>query len=157
MIRASIRDLEIRNMKRFLGHEQEELYQGNIYYKGKRIGWYSDDAWGGCSIIDVEKAHREIIENIAKVYLAKKYPKHEFLWSADILFSEIIELTINAKFFEKQQKTDNKYVGEFSERGRFASGRVVASNTPKALEQYAKANNLTLERVFSEPKDFQLV
>ena len=157
MIRASIRGLEIRNMRRFLGHEQEELYQGNIYYTGKKVGWYSDDAWGGCSIIDVQKAHREIIENIAKVYLAKKYPKEEFLWSADILLGEIIELTLNAKFFEKQQKTENKYVGEFSESGRFASGRVVATNNPKALEHYAKANNLILERVFSEPKDFQLV
>ena len=157
MIRASIRGLEIRNMRRFLGHEQEELYQGNIYYKGKKVGWYSDDAWGGCSIIDVQKAHREIIENIAKVYLAKKYPKEEFLWSADILFGEIIELTLNAKFFEKQQKSESKFVGEFSENGRFASGRVVATNNPKALEHYAKANNLILERVFSEPKDFQLV
>ena len=99
----------------------------------------------------------KIIENIAKVYLAKKYPKEESLWSADILFGEIIELTLNAKFFEKQQKTENKFVGEFTEKGRFASGRVVATNNPKALEHYAKANNLTLERVFSEPKDFQLV
>ena len=114
MIRASIRGLEIRNMKRFLGHEQEELYQGNIYYKGKKVGWYSDDAWGGCSIIDVEKAHREIIENIAKVYLAKKYPKEEFLWSADILFGEIIELTLNAKFFEKQQKIPRGHSALFS-------------------------------------------
>ena len=133
------------------------MYQGNIYYKGKKVGWYSDDAWGGCSIIDLQKAHREIVDNIAKVYLAKKYPNEEFLWEEDILFGEIIELSLFAKFFEKQQKTENKYVGEFSENGRFASSRVVASNTPKALETYAKVNNLTLERVFKEPKDFQLV
>lgn len=157
MIRASIRGLEIRNMKRFFGHEQEELYQGNIYYQGKKIGWYSDNAWGGCSIINVEMEYREIIEIIAKAYLSKKYPKDKFLWSSDILFGEIIELTLNAKFFEKQQKTNNKFVGEFSQDGSFASGRVVATNTPKALEQYAKVNNLTLERVFSEPKDFKLV
>lgn len=156
MIRASIKNLEIRSMRRFLGHEQEELYQGDIYYKGKKIGWYSDDSWGGCAIIDVQSAHREIIENIAKVYLPKLYPNHSFLWSSDILFSEIITLNLNAKFFEQQQKTGRKFVGEFSNNGAFASGRVVASDSIKWLESYAKANQLTLGRIFKEPADFQI-
>jgi hypothetical protein len=51
---AKINNFELKNVKDFLGHEQEPLCQGNIYYKGKKVGFYSQDAHGGCDNIDID-------------------------------------------------------------------------------------------------------
>lgn len=92
------------------------------------------------------------IRTIQKVSLIRKtklIEENSFFSDDSVLTIAIIDAILN--------NGDYKFVGEFSQGGSFASGRVVASSTPKALEQYAKVNNLTLERVFSEPKDFKLV
>ena len=44
---ASINEIEIKSLKEFKGHEGEPLFQGNIYYKGKKLGFWSQDAHGG--------------------------------------------------------------------------------------------------------------
>lgn len=37
----------LRGIKNFKGHEGEPLIQASVYKDGKRIGFYSDDSWGG--------------------------------------------------------------------------------------------------------------
>lgn len=45
---ASINGVEIKNLKFFQGHEYESVAQGTVYYKGRKLGFWSQDAHGGC-------------------------------------------------------------------------------------------------------------
>jgi len=44
-------DFTVKKLTIFRGHEQEPLAQGDIYYKGKKVCFYSDGDWGGSAII----------------------------------------------------------------------------------------------------------
>ena len=44
---ASIKGIELKNIKTFRGVEYPVNYQGNIYYNGKKLGFWSQDSWGG--------------------------------------------------------------------------------------------------------------
>lgn len=44
---ASINGISIKGMKNFLGHEGEPLCQGNVYLNNKKLGFWSQDSWGG--------------------------------------------------------------------------------------------------------------
>ena len=37
----------LKNVKTFKGHEGEPCRQGNLYMDSKKIGWFSEDSWGG--------------------------------------------------------------------------------------------------------------
>ncbi len=45
---ASLNGVTIRNLKLYRGHEGEPLWQGSVYYNGKKLGFWSQDAHGGC-------------------------------------------------------------------------------------------------------------
>lgn len=70
---ARIKGIELRNIVQFRGHEQEELIQGNVYYNGTKVGFYSQDSWGGDDIFQLDsklsKKKREEIENITNNYV----------------------------------------------------------------------------------------
>ena len=70
---AKINGFELKGIKTFKGHEGEPCQQGNIYYKGKRVGWFSDDSWGGCMDIrfdslEIEKLFKETICKYVAAY-----------------------------------------------------------------------------------------
>lgn len=44
---ASINGISIKGRKNFLGHEGEPLCQGNVYLNNKKLGFWSQDSWGG--------------------------------------------------------------------------------------------------------------
>ena len=44
---ASINGISVKGLKKFTGHEGEPLSQGNLYLGGKKIGFWSQDSWGG--------------------------------------------------------------------------------------------------------------
>ncbi len=43
---ASINGVTVKSYKTFKGHEGEHLGQGNVYYKGEKLGFWSQDAHG---------------------------------------------------------------------------------------------------------------
>lgn len=49
---ASLNGVSIKNLKLYRGHEGEPLYQGNVYLDGKKVGFWSQDAWGGPDELD---------------------------------------------------------------------------------------------------------
>jgi len=52
---AKINDVQIKNLHEFRGYEGESLYQGDIWYKGKKLGLWSEDAHGGiCDNLDFD-------------------------------------------------------------------------------------------------------
>ena len=44
---ASINGISIKGINNFLGHEGEPLCQGNVYLGNKKLGFWSQDSWGG--------------------------------------------------------------------------------------------------------------
>lgn len=44
---ASINGISIKSLHKFRGHDGEPLAQGMVYYKGKRLGYWSQDFHGG--------------------------------------------------------------------------------------------------------------
>lgn len=62
---AKINGVEIKNLKKFKGHEGESLCQGNVYVDGKKIGSWSMDARGGMDHFDFDTS---VIEERAKQY-----------------------------------------------------------------------------------------
>ena len=82
---AKIYDVQLKGITQFKGYEGEPCFQGNIYYKNKRIGYFSDDFYGGCMNIDFDNSeNRNIVKDIAKKFRSDNYqyslyfPKTQF-------------------------------------------------------------------------------
>ena len=77
---AKIKGIELKNIRDFRGHEGEPLTQGDVYYKGKKVGFYSQDSWGGPDIFnldydldkDLTKEINDIVNNYIGNVLFKK-------------------------------------------------------------------------------------
>lgn len=51
---ASLNGVEIKNLKMFYGHEGEPLNQGTVYLNGRKLGFWSEDSYGGCNVFDFD-------------------------------------------------------------------------------------------------------
>lgn len=56
----NVNGFELKGLRKHQGHEGEDLLQGSIYYRGKKVGFFSDGDWGSCQRIefnspDIEK------------------------------------------------------------------------------------------------------
>ncbi len=61
---ASINGISIKNLKKFRGHEGEPLAQGTVYYKGKKLGYWSQDFHGGPDAYEFDA--RQLNDEVAK-------------------------------------------------------------------------------------------
>lgn len=90
---AKINEFELKNITEFRGHEGEDLIQGDVYYKGKKVGYYSQDAWGGMDIFDIDYK----LPNDLQIEINKKAKEYK----GGILFKDIDTLydkTYNCDF-----------------------------------------------------------
>ena len=125
---ASIKGIEFKNLKDFRGHEGEELIQGDVFYKGKKVGYYSQDAWGGMDIFDLDykldkellKEVKEITDNYIGGVLFKKiddlydsYYNRVGAFSSlkqkgyEYLFMDLLQLMDHEKLYKKYSKKWN--------------------------------------------------
>lgn len=62
-------DIEIKISTSFFGHEGETCYQGTVYARGKKVGAWSDDTWGGMRLVDLDnKKHGECNKRIKSFF-----------------------------------------------------------------------------------------
>ena len=92
---ATINDIGLKNVKTFRGVEYPVCYQGTIYYKGKRVGYWSQDSWGGPDIFDVSKEIMDALNEEAKKYYGK-----DSIYDIDCLMDEILHLTDDEKQYK---------------------------------------------------------
>ena len=97
---AKINGIELKALKSFLDHEGAPCMQGNVYYKGKKLGFWSQDSWGGCDIMDFDASilQPEVLRFQAGYPDTYKYKT--LLDDPSMLFYEILTL----KELEKQVK-----------------------------------------------------
>lgn len=62
---ASLNGISVKALKTFRGHEGEPLYQGNLYLNNKKIGFWSQDGWGGPDHVVLDQGYSEILLNEA--------------------------------------------------------------------------------------------
>ena len=56
---ASINGISVKGLKSFVGHEGEGCYQGNIYIANKKVGFWSQDSWGGPDLFNFDLSYSE--------------------------------------------------------------------------------------------------
>lgn len=103
---ASINGIEIKNLKTFRDHEGAQIAQGDIWCDGKKVGFWSQDSWGGPDLFD---GCEEIVTERAKLF-AEGYPKEaEYANLQDdpsIFLDHLVAL-----------KSDEKYYNRFFKKG----------------------------------------
>lgn len=116
---SKIKGIELKNIVEFKGHEGEELIQGNVYYNGKKVGFYSQDAWGGCDNLSIDyKLPSELkdeIKNVAYKYVGNElfkgidtlygltYTNHKPI-GYEYLFMDLLQLMEHEKLYKKYSK-----------------------------------------------------
>ena len=123
---VSIKGISVKNIRNFLGHEQEPLVQCDVCYQGKKVAFFSQDSWGGEDRLDFDYdlpfAKREelgyIFEKSAQKYIKERldkgenvefYAEHKDWYDANTLILDIIELNDISKHYKKvlKQGKDN--------------------------------------------------
>ena len=56
---ASVNGISLKGLKTFKDHEGADIFQGNLYIKGKKIGFWSQDAWCGPDIVNLDPLYDE--------------------------------------------------------------------------------------------------
>lgn len=110
---ASINGITVKALKQFRGHEGEPLYQGNIYLGNKKIGWWSQDSWGGCDNIYLDQPYNITkLENTVKclnLHRRQTFTRgdnsiYTLDYSLDTLFGDLMSLQEDEKEFKKAIK-----------------------------------------------------
>ena len=105
---AKINGIEVKAVKTFTGHEGEKCYQGNVYYQGKKLGFWSQDAWCGPDIYDFDTS---ILDKAVSDYhdsFPDDYGYKDISDDLDILISSLFMLKDMEKYVKKLQKNGNK-------------------------------------------------
>ena len=102
---AEINGISLKKLTFFKDHEGCEIAQGTVYYKGKALGEWSQDAWGGPDIYRFNKsildAEVEKYKNSDKNMTTEEYRKYTNL---DCLLSDLLKLIDDEKLYKKGLK-----------------------------------------------------
>lgn len=102
---ASINGISIKSLKMFHGHEGEELFQGNVYKDGKKLGFWSQDFSGGvCDNFDFDETPVAEAAEAYKNFSGKVEKDTKEYFDASFFMSELAELTDIEKEFKKWKK-----------------------------------------------------
>jgi len=115
---ASINGITVKAIKEFRGHEGEPLYQGNVYLGNKKIGWWSQDSWGGPDAYYLDEPYRvrKLEEKVKmlnrdkeKTYSRGDGSTYTIDYSLDIMFGDLMVMHEDEKMFKSAIK--NGYAG----------------------------------------------
>lgn len=160
---AKIKGIELRNIRDFRGHEGEPLTQGDVYYKGKKVGFYSQDSWGGPDILnldydldkDLEKEINDIFHNYNGGILFKKL---DDLYAKQYNCEELFELEQKGYeylFMDLLQLMEHEETyKEFSKK--FNNDRIyIIYNDLFTKSIYSNKNDVDMELIFPNKTYFK--
>ncbi len=113
---ASINGVTVKAIKVFKDHEGLPVAQGNVYFNGKKLGFWSQDSWGGPDNFDFNE---KVLDNVVDQYRKSSLvdPEYKDIVSAESLISEIIGLTEDEKQYKKMLKQGYVTYVVWSDRG----------------------------------------
>ena len=100
---ATINGVTIKNLKTFRGHDGETLAQGSIYLNGKRLGFWSQDSWGGPDQFDFDES---VLKDACKNFkdgFPKDYRYLEVCDEADVFLGDLLKKQLKS-YFKKGYK-----------------------------------------------------
>lgn len=111
---ANIKGWTLKNVKKWEGREGEGI-QGDLYFAGKKVGWYNDAGNGGETDIDLYTPRLyEMFKNAAKAYFEEHPdPLYQALGikpDEDNLIEEILTLIEREKLFKKYIKQGYQFL-----------------------------------------------
>ena len=91
----------IKGMKTFKGHEGEPCFQASVYKDGKKIGFFSQDSWGGSDRLDctTPELEKELCD------YAKSVDPKPWAESYSTFISQIADAFESNKFYKRHCKT----------------------------------------------------
>ena len=104
---AKILGFEVKNVKSFKDHDGYPIYQGNVYFKGKKLGFWSQDGWGGPDSFEFdERPYNEAMKGMDLVETLNLSTPYGFTLDPDmdILMGELLKLKDTEKYFKKFAK-----------------------------------------------------
>lgn len=106
---ASINGVELKAVKNFRDHEGAPIAQGNVYCNGRKLGFWSQDSWGGPDNYDFDvNVLNDVVENYRRgVKLTDE--RYRDLINIDIMLSDLIMLKEKEKTYKDCVKRGFKY------------------------------------------------
>ncbi len=117
---AELSGVTIKGLKNFKDIDGCPVYQGNVYIRNKKVGFWSQDRWGGDDVFDFDVTELDEIKNKfytknPKVDEFKIYGKQNIDWtklpkqkpekvSLDIFMYDLLVLLLDEKLYKKNVK-----------------------------------------------------
>ena len=164
---AKINGVEVKAVKTFKDHEGCSISQGNVYVDGKKVGSWSQDAWGGQDSFDgCEELIKERAEML-KEGCDKGSKYYDFQNEPDIFMNNLMKLMEDEKQYKKAKKngyktillvSDGFHINGLMIRDKMAPKEVKSrySNTIKEYKSKMFKNVYIDVRSYSSDSDFNL-
>ena len=165
---AKINGVELKAVKRFTDHEGAQIAQANVYVNGKKVGFWSQDSWGGP---DNYYGIEDVITQKAKLFkdgCPSDARYYDFQDDPDIFMDHLLHLAEDEKVFKKYIKdgfstllivTDGYHISMVRFKDKLTK-RDIETRSPKTIESMKENmfKNVTPRvKVFNSIKDFTVV
>ena len=100
---ASINNISIKSLKKFKDHEGININQGNVYYKNKKLGFWTQDSWGGP---DHFGFNTDVLDGEFEKYRNSDMVEDRFREYIELgsLFASLVDLMEDEKLYKKWAK-----------------------------------------------------
>ena len=155
---ASIFGFEIKGLKTFRGRDGEGS-QGNIYYNGKKVGWYNNQANGGVTDIDFDggKEQYSKMMGLLKEAMRKYYERYPLTEpyadlepNEDIFIDDLVCFTQDEKEFKKYQKDGYIGMAKYQKIGEPYYEYTLLFKRGKAIEEFQKRADIENARIYTK-------
>ena len=156
---ASLNGVEIKSLKTFRGHEGEPLAQGNVYIDGKKMGYWSQDAWGGSDNYwsDIATNLTDKIKERA-VQFKRGVPETDKYYAIyddpDMFINALLRITEEEKTWKKLNKQGFPYV--LFESTAYSLTAYGYKSYEDAVENQSSFDSKSLTYICKGKEDFNL-
>lgn len=165
---AKINGVEIKAIKTFIDHEGAEVAQANVYINGKKVGFWSQDSWGGP---DNYYGIEDVITQKAKLFkdgCPSDARYYDFQDDPDIFMDHLLRLAEDEKLFKKYTKdgfstllivTDGYHCSMVRFKDKLTKSEI-EKRSPKTIESMKEKmykNVVPKVKVFNSIKDFTVI
>lgn len=84
-------EIELRNYKRVMGHDDSLPYQASLYVNGKRVADAFNDGWGGISTIRPTKGNEELVGQVSDYLVehGKEFPCEDKYFNLELYYDTL--------------------------------------------------------------------
>lgn len=149
---AKINDVQIKNLYEFRGHEGECLLQGDIWCKGKKLGFWSEDANGGiCDNFDFDI---NLLSDALNDFKEGKPTKDKGLRDIETFLLILSDLTLLEKEANRYFKCNRNFIVT-RVFGEFTPPYYCTADKFQANEDVIRAVNEKIKEIHTEPVIFR--